>query len=58
MKEAFEILVLILLALILAFSVWNVIIQKSIEKHAKSKKSLKNKAAYLELKNRIQLITG
>lgn len=57
MKENFSLIIVAFLALVLASSIWNLLIMCKIKKSIKSKSSINANEFYFELKSRIQLIT-
>lgn len=57
MKESFGLIIITFLALVLALSIWNLLIMYKIKKTIKGKSSITANELYIELKSRIQLIT-
>lgn len=57
MKENFSLIIIAFLALVLALSIWNLLIMFKIKNSSKGKSSITANEFYIELKSRIQLIT-
>lgn len=57
MKESFGLIIIAFLSLVLALSIWNLLIMYKIKNSIKGKSTLQSNELFLELKSRIQLIS-